>query len=59
MYQTKTELIRLAQPYSDASFTHSEKGTYYNAWNSMKTLVNKGYIYVTGNPHKYCLTEEG
>jgi crossover junction endonuclease MUS81 len=25
----------------------------------MKTLVNKGYVYVTGNPHKYCLTEEG
>lgn len=59
VFLTKTELIRLAQPYSDASFTHSEKGAYYTAWNSMKTLVNKGYIYVTGNPHKYCLTEDG
>lgn len=59
VFLTKTELIRLAQPHSDASFTHSEKGAYHTAWNSMKTLVNKGYIYVTGNPHKYCLTEEG
>lgn len=59
VFLTKSELIREAQPYSDASYTHSEKGTYFNAWSSMKTLVGKGYVYVTGNPHKYCLTEEG
>jgi len=59
VFLTKSELTRNSQPYSDASYDHSEKGTYFTAWNSMKTLVNRGYIYVTGNPHKYCLTEEG
>jgi crossover junction endonuclease MUS81 len=56
---TKSELIRAAQPYSDSSYEHSEKGTYFNAWNNMKGLVSKGYVYVTGNPQKFCLTEEG
>jgi len=59
VFLTKSELIRNSQPFSDASYDHSEKGTYFTAWNSMKTLVGKGYVYVTGNPHKYCLTEEG
>ena len=59
VFLTKSEVIRGAQPFSDSSYEHSEKGTYFTAWASMKTLVGKGYIYVTGNPHKYCLTEEG
>ena len=59
VFLTKGELIRTAQPYSDSSYEHSEKGTYFNAWSSMKSLVSKGYVYVTGNPHKYCLTPEG
>lgn len=59
MFLTKSEVIRGGQAYSDSSYEHSEKGTYFNAWASMKTLVGKGYVYVTGNPHKYCLTEEG
>lgn len=59
VFLTKGEVIRASQPYSDSSYDHSEKGTYFTAWNSMKTLVGKGYVYVTGNPHKYCLTEEG
>ncbi|WWC89882.1 uncharacterized protein L201_004810 [Kwoniella dendrophila CBS 6074] len=59
VFLTKSELIRGAQDYCDSSYDHSEKGTYFTAWSGMKTLVNKGYVYVTGNPHKYCLTEEG
>lgn len=59
VYLTKSEIIRSAKGYSDSSYEHSEKGTYFTAWNGMKTLVNKGLVYVTGNPHKYCLTEEG
>ncbi|KAK0545508.1 Crossover junction endonuclease mus81 [Tilletia horrida] len=31
----------------------------YTAWNSMKTLVLKGLVYQTGNPPRYCLSEEG
>ena len=59
VFLTKSEIIRTAQEYCDTSFEHSEKGTYFTAWSGMKTLVNKGYVYVTGNPHKHCLTEEG
>jgi crossover junction endonuclease MUS81 len=59
VFLSKPELIRKAQPYSETSYDHSEKGTYHSAWSSMKTLVGKGYVYVTGNPQKYCLTEEG
>ncbi|OCF44157.1 hypothetical protein I317_01949 [Kwoniella heveanensis CBS 569] len=59
VFLTKTEVIRGAQEYCDSSYEHSEKGTHFTAWSGMKTLVNKGYVYVTGNPHKYCLTEEG
>lgn len=59
VFLTKSEIIRTAQEYCDTSFEHLEKGTYFTAWSGMKTLVNKGYVYVTGNPHKYCLTEEG
>lgn len=59
VYLTKSEIIRTAKAYSDSSYEHSEKGTYFTAWNGMKTMVNKGLVYVTGNPHKYCLTEEG
>ncbi|KAK6903081.1 hypothetical protein I203_108343 [Kwoniella mangroviensis CBS 8507] len=59
VFLTKSEVIRGAQDYCDSSYDHSEKGTYFTAWSGMKTLVNKGYVYVTGNPHKYCLTEEG
>ena len=59
VFLTKSEVIRAAQPYSDSSYEHSEKGTHFTAWNNMKILVGKGYVYVTGSPHKYCLTEEG
>ena len=59
VYMGKSELSRAAQPYSDSSFSASEKGSYYTAWNSMKTLVGKGMVYATGNPQRYCLTEEG
>jgi crossover junction endonuclease MUS81 len=59
VFLTRTELIRAAQPYSNSSYDHSEKGGFHTAWASMKTLVTKGYVYVTGNPHKYALTEEG
>jgi crossover junction endonuclease MUS81 len=55
----KSELSRAAQPFSDSSFSASEKGGYYTAWNSMKTLVMKGMVYASGNPQRYCLTEEG
>jgi crossover junction endonuclease MUS81 len=59
VYLTKSEIIRAAKEYCDSSYEHSEKGTYFTAWSGMKTMVNKGLVYMTGNPHKFCLTEEG
>ncbi|WWD16092.1 hypothetical protein CI109_100517 [Kwoniella shandongensis] len=59
VFLTKNEIIRVAQEFCDASYEHSEKGNYFTAWSGMKTLVNRGYVYVTGNPQKHCLTEEG
>lgn len=59
VFLTKSEVIRKAQPYSDSSYEYSEKGSHFTAWSNMKTLIGKGYVYTTGNPHKFCLTEEG
>lgn len=58
---TKAELIELAQPYTDASFTAPPDPTkYYTAWNSMKTLIQKDLVYEHGRPtRRYLLTEEG
>ena len=58
---TKAQLIELAQPYCDSSFTvPSEAGKFYTAWNSMTTLVNKDLVQEKGRPlRKYTLSEEG
>ena len=58
---TKTQIIELAQPHSDSSFTApSDPTKFYTAWNSMKTLIEKDLVYEKGRPSKkYALTEEG
>lgn len=58
---TKAQVIELAQPYCDSSFTvPSESGKFYTAWNSMTTLVNKDLVQEKGRPlRKYTLSEEG
>ncbi|KAK4696920.1 crossover junction endonuclease MUS81, partial [Lecanoromycetidae sp. Uapishka_2] len=58
---TKAEVIDLAQPHCESSFTvPSEAGKFYTAWNSMTTLVNKDLVQEKGRPlRKYMLTEEG
>ncbi|KAI1466646.1 uncharacterized protein F4812DRAFT_432311 [Daldinia caldariorum] len=58
---TKPRLIEVAQPFCDASFTAPPDVTsYYTAWNSMKTLVEKDLVYERGRPtRRYHLTEEG
>ena len=58
---TKAQLIDVAQPHSDTSFTApSDPTKFYTAWNSMKTLVQKELVYEHGRPlRKYALTEEG
>ena len=58
---TKAQTIELAQPHCDSSFTApSDPTKFYTAWNSMKTLIDKDFVYEKGRPlRKYALTEEG
>lgn len=58
-YATKEEIIRVAQNYCNASFDMPEPGKSYTAWNSIKILLDKGYVWKHGNPAKYMLTESG
>ncbi|PWY80328.1 crossover junction endonuclease mus81 [Aspergillus sclerotioniger CBS 115572] len=58
---TKTQLIEIAQPNCDSSFTApSDTSKFHTAWSSMKTLLQKEFVYDFGRPlKKYALTEEG
>ena len=58
---TKAQLIEVAQPFCDSSFTSPPDPTkFYTAWNSMKTLIQKDLVYEHGRPlRKYLLSEEG
>ncbi|ESZ90595.1 hypothetical protein SBOR_9028 [Sclerotinia borealis F-4128] len=57
---TKEEIIALAEPNCDFSFTQPRPSEYYTAWNSMKTLINKDFVYTKKNPaSRYYLTDEG
>src|SRR4051794_11152866 len=57
---TKTELIKEAQQYCDASFDMpSANQKYYTAWSCMKTLLGKDYVYKNGYPVRFSLTESG
>ncbi|PKY37027.1 hypothetical protein RhiirB3_461109, partial [Rhizophagus irregularis] len=57
---TKTELIKEAQQYCNASFDMpSAHQKYYTAWSCMKTLLNKDYVYKNGYPVRFSLTESG
>lgn len=58
---TKAQLIDLAQPNCDSSFTApAESSKFHTAWSSMKTLLQKEIVYDFGRPlKKYALTEEG
>jgi crossover junction endonuclease MUS81 len=57
----KADLIEEAQPHCDASFSApSDPTKFYTAWNSMKTLLQKEFVYERGRPLKrYALTDEG
>ncbi|KAJ5643655.1 uncharacterized protein N7484_006162 [Penicillium longicatenatum] len=57
----KAQLIDIAQPYCDSSFTAPTDPTkFYTAWNSMKTLIQKDLVYEHGRPlRKYALSEDG
>jgi hypothetical protein len=58
---TKAEIIAGAQPHVDHSFTEPTPGKsqHHTAWNTMKSLVEKGIIMKTGHPPKFSLTIAG
>ncbi|KAI0140932.1 crossover junction endonuclease MUS81 [Hypoxylon sp. NC0597] len=58
---TRPQLIEVAQPHCDASFTvPPDPSGFYTAWNSMKTLLSKDLVYANSGPtRRYFLTEEG
>ncbi|TVY48193.1 Crossover junction endonuclease [Lachnellula occidentalis] len=57
---TKQEVIELAQPHCDASYTApSDTTKFYTAWKSMDTLNKNDMVYKKGKPEKYYLTDEG
>lgn len=58
-YMLKNDIIKIGQRLSDHSFSRAEPGTFYTAWSSMKTLLNRSLVSKVGNPVKFSLTEEG
>ncbi|KAL8804329.1 MAG: hypothetical protein Q9182_002611 [Xanthomendoza sp. 2 TL-2023] len=58
---SRQQLIELAQPHCDSSFTATKDTTsFYTAWNSMKTLVDKDLVKETSRPQRrYALTDDG
>ncbi|XP_044761117.1 crossover junction endonuclease MUS81 [Coccinella septempunctata] len=58
-YMLKKDLIKEAQVYCDTSFTKAKVGSFYTAWNSMKTLISKKFVSKEGNPAKFSLTHKG
>ncbi|XP_067939786.1 crossover junction endonuclease MUS81-like [Watersipora subatra] len=58
-YLIKADLIRLAESFSDKSFTVTDGGSHYTAFSSMKTLTSKYLVEKYSCPAKYRLTGEG
>eukprot|EP00045_Choanoeca_perplexa_P012390 m.135135 g.135135 ORF g.135135 m.135135 type:complete len:747 (+) comp15985_c0_seq40:128-2368(+) len=58
-YLKKADLVRLAQPLSDTSFTIPDGGSRYTAWNAMGQLTKRDLVKKYSNPAKYELTAEG
>lgn len=66
-YLSKSRIIELATPHADSSYLPRAPipraptyGMSFNtAWSGMKTLVNRGYVYRTGNPPRFGLSSAG
>ncbi|KXJ95834.1 hypothetical protein Micbo1qcDRAFT_217543 [Microdochium bolleyi] len=58
---SKDQLIQEAHSHCDSSFTApKDANSYYTAWSSMKTLLDKDLVSEKGRPtRRYMLTDEG
>lgn len=48
-----------ARTYSGAMHQGQSKRSFMTAWSAMKTLIDKGYVYRSGNPPVYTLSDDG
>lgn len=56
----KQELISLAQPHSEESFSRPKPNSFYTAWSSMKTLISKKLVVCTRSKKTtYSLSDDG
>lgn len=58
-YMFKPDIIRHGQRLCDKSFIKPDPGSYYTAWSSMKTLLEKKLVTKHSSPAKFSLTDEG
>ncbi|XP_071833553.1 crossover junction endonuclease MUS81-like isoform X2 [Apostichopus japonicus] len=58
-FMHKEELTEAAQQLADKSFSRPDPGSYYTAWSSMSTLINKGFVSKERQPARYTITEKG
>lgn len=61
---SKDELVEIAQPWCDASFTVTERTSagqkWITAWKAMQSLLDKELVCIVGHPIKrYTLTDDG
>lgn len=56
---SREEIVAEGQQYCNASYDMSEAGKSYTAWASMKTLLEKGYVWKQSSPSRYSLTDTG
>lgn len=58
---TKAEVIEIAQPYCTASYTTPmNQGSFFTAWSTMKTLIDKELVFARGRPStRYSLSDDG
>ncbi|KAI8575381.1 hypothetical protein K450DRAFT_262153 [Umbelopsis ramanniana AG] len=56
---SKEEIVAAGQKYCDSSFDMAEAGRGYTAWVSIKTLLEKGYVWKQSSPPRYSLTDTG
>lgn len=63
----KALIIAHAQPFSEAKYVPKRAPTtfgsghmsFHSAWSGMKTLINRGYVYRSGNPARFSLSATG
>ncbi|KAJ8045267.1 Crossover junction endonuclease MUS81 [Holothuria leucospilota] len=58
-FMRKEELMEAAQPLADKSFSRPDPGSYYTAWSSMSTLINKELVAKEGHPPRFSITDKG